>query len=87
MNLDYEWGVIQGRYPYRWTIWVCNFHPWEVDRLHLAGPYLISPWQIYSTTRLTTFIAVIFDLVLINAGITNCEVCSVLYIEKRTSVP
>jgi len=39
MNLDYEWGVIQGRYPYRWTIWVCNFHPWEVDRLHLAGPY------------------------------------------------
>ena len=24
MNLDYEWSVIQGRRPYRWTIWVCN---------------------------------------------------------------
>ncbi|KAH9954625.1 hypothetical protein BC827DRAFT_954146 [Russula dissimulans] len=22
INLDYEWGVIRGRYPYRWTIWI-----------------------------------------------------------------
>lgn len=24
ITLDYEWGVIQGRRPCRWTIWVCN---------------------------------------------------------------
>lgn len=24
INLDYEWSVIRGRRPYRWTIWVCN---------------------------------------------------------------
>jgi hypothetical protein len=23
-TLDYEWGVIRGRRPYRWTIWVRN---------------------------------------------------------------
>ena len=23
-TLDYEWGVIRGRLPYRWTIWVSN---------------------------------------------------------------
>ena len=22
-TLDYEWSVIRGRRPYRWTIWVC----------------------------------------------------------------
>ncbi len=24
-TLDYEWDVIQGHRPYRWTIWVCIF--------------------------------------------------------------
>jgi hypothetical protein len=24
-NLDYEWDVIRGNRPYRWTIWVCRF--------------------------------------------------------------
>src|SRR5712672_1652089 len=23
-TFDYEWSVIQGRRPYRWTIWVCT---------------------------------------------------------------
>jgi hypothetical protein len=23
-TLDYEWSVIRGRRPYRWTIWVCD---------------------------------------------------------------
>jgi len=25
VNLDYEWSVIRGRRPYRWTIWVYSF--------------------------------------------------------------
>jgi hypothetical protein len=25
-TLDYEWRVIRGRLPYRWTIWVRAFH-------------------------------------------------------------
>jgi hypothetical protein len=24
-TLDYEWDVIRGHRPYRWTIWVCRF--------------------------------------------------------------
>jgi len=24
ITLEYEWEVIQGRLPYRWTIWVRN---------------------------------------------------------------
>jgi hypothetical protein len=24
-TLDYEWDVIRGHRPYRWTIWVCDF--------------------------------------------------------------
>jgi len=24
ITLDYEWSVIRGRRPYRWTIWVCG---------------------------------------------------------------
>src|SRR5712675_35156 len=28
-TLDYEWSVIQGSRPYRWTIWVCTeMHFW-----------------------------------------------------------
>jgi hypothetical protein len=23
-TLDYEWDIIRGRRPYRWTIWVCD---------------------------------------------------------------
>ncbi len=23
-TLDYEWSIIRGHRPYRWTIWVCN---------------------------------------------------------------
>ena len=23
-TLDYEWSIMQGHRPYRWTIWVCN---------------------------------------------------------------
>ena len=29
-TLDYEWNVIRGRRPYRWTIWVCNHSPFFV---------------------------------------------------------
>ncbi len=29
-TLDYEWNVIRGRRPYRWTIWVCNLFPFSV---------------------------------------------------------
>jgi hypothetical protein len=28
-TLDYEWNVIRGRRPYRWTIWVCNHSPFS----------------------------------------------------------
>ncbi|KAI0274130.1 hypothetical protein BGY98DRAFT_95719 [Russula aff. rugulosa BPL654] len=27
ITLDYEWSVIRGHRPYRWTIWVCNHFP------------------------------------------------------------
>src|SRR5260370_28403373 len=30
-TLDYEWSVIRGRRPYRWTIWVCNHSPFSVS--------------------------------------------------------
>src|SRR5258708_27145447 len=30
ITLDYEWNVIRGRRPYRWTIWVRNHSPLSV---------------------------------------------------------
>src|SRR5258708_32743469 len=29
-TLDYEWNVIRGHRPYRWTIWVCSHSPSSV---------------------------------------------------------
>ena len=30
ITLDYEWNIIRGRRPYRWTIWVRNHSPLSV---------------------------------------------------------
>ena len=43
-TLDYEWGVIRGRLPYRWSIWVRN--DWRLtlvslDTLELRADMLI----------------------------------------------
>ena len=32
ITLDFEWDVIRGRRPYRWTIWVCAFFGGEGGR-------------------------------------------------------
>jgi len=49
-SLDYEWNVIRGRQPYRWTIW------------------------IYSTTRLSTLLAVILNLITNDMSTShNCQ--------------
>ena len=74
-TLDYEWSVIRGQRPYRWTIWV------RVFLLGFCGPGpgtgLVYPvWQIYSTTRIFTLIAVILSLVIFDVTTAryNCEV-------------
>lgn len=38
VNLDYEWSVIRGRRPYRWTIWVCNDMRYYLVLLPKSGP-------------------------------------------------
>jgi hypothetical protein len=35
-TLDYEWSVIRGHRPYRWTIWVCDF--WRFSWVSLFCP-------------------------------------------------
>ncbi|KAH9962345.1 hypothetical protein BC827DRAFT_1197781 [Russula dissimulans] len=53
-HLDYEWSVIRGHRPYRWTIW------------------------LYSTTRFTTLMAGITDLVIIDMVTPiNCKIWTV----------
>jgi hypothetical protein len=39
-TLDYEWDVIRGHEPYRWTIWVCTLLSGFVNR-HWHRPYTI----------------------------------------------
>ncbi len=31
-TLDFEWDVIRGRRPYRWTIWVCHLSGFVIPR-------------------------------------------------------
>lgn len=39
-TLDFEWRVIRGRVPYRWTIWVCSRHAHSVWGHH-GRPLLV----------------------------------------------
>jgi hypothetical protein len=41
INLDYEWTVIRGHRPYRWTIWVCNDMRYYLVSLPKSDPGLI----------------------------------------------
>ena len=37
ITLDYEWSVIRGHRPYRWTIWVGHYLFWFHDTSPDAG--------------------------------------------------
>ena len=52
-TLDYEWSIMQGHRPYRWTIWVCNytltlfgshFQRWG---LRLICPFRFTPLHVW----------------------------------------
>ena len=78
-TLDYEWRVIQGRQPYRWTIWVCSYGLcWgtPLSSLLASEPQTDSSlWQIYSLARLSMLMAVIMYIIQIRV---ICQVCLVL---------
>ena len=71
-TLEYEWSVIRRHRTFRWTIFVSVF----LLNFCCPGAGLIySVWQIYSTTRIFTLIAVILSLVGfdVTAARFNCE--------------
>ena len=73
-NLDYEWSVIRGHRPFRWTICVSI----KVLFLLSLGPgaKLVYPiWQIYIITRIFTLIAIILTLMgMDDTARYDCEV-------------
>ena len=78
-NLGFEWSIIRGRRPYRWTIWVCHDKPfflswcpvWVVKELKFFR-------QIYALTRLSALMTVIINLILLNnTTIISCQVCAI----------
>ena len=73
-TLDYEWSVIRRHRTFRWTIFVSVF----LLNFCCPGPgagLIYSVWQIYSTTRISTLIAVILYLVRSDVTVArfNCE--------------
>ena len=82
ITLDYEWSVIRGRRPYRWTIWVCDhspfFLPFQCEIL--VGNNLIC-FQIYSLTRVATLATVALNLFSIDVTTRiNCQACVILFL-------
>ena len=73
-NLDYEWSVIWGHRPFRWTTCV------SINALFLLslGPdaELVHPfWQIYIITRIFTLVAIILTLMgMDDTARYDCEV-------------
>ncbi|KAH9993367.1 hypothetical protein BJV77DRAFT_998172, partial [Russula vinacea] len=53
-TLDYEWRVIRGRLPYRWSIWVRNdwrlWFPWPLGRLLRRARSLSCGCSIYRSS-------------------------------------
>jgi hypothetical protein len=72
-TLGYEWDVIRGRRPYRWTIWVCSVLSGFVFAQRIIDLY---PLQIYSITRVATLLSVILNMVRFDttAPIYYCQV-------------
>ena len=75
-TLDYEWSVIRGHRPFRWTIWVSiNAHSTVSVEFRCPGPGAKLVWQIYTLTRIFTLITIILTLVGLDATARyNCEV-------------
>src|SRR5260221_12567741 len=92
-TLGFEWRVIRGRQPYRWTIWVCSHGGFFseqgtlVFRVPACEPRTdFIPGQIYFLTRLTTLMTVIINLVTLNLTTkTNCQVRPALYVYRLRS--
>jgi len=93
-TLDFEWRVIRGHQPYRWTFWVCShgfcfFLGAEdlVFRVPTREPRAdFLPGQLYFLTRLTTLMAVIINLISLNLTTkTNCQVCLAHYVYRLGS--
>jgi hypothetical protein len=85
-TLDYEWSVIQGRRPYRWTIWV------SIVLLGLMRPTAepqtdVIPLQVHSLTRVATLLAVIVNMIgFDSASPINCQVSPVSHILSKISL-
>ena len=78
-TLDYEWNIIRRHRPFRWTVWV------RVNALFLLGfaAQILSRavWQVYSTTRISTLVAVILVLVGVDVTVpSNCVVRMFIYV-------
>jgi hypothetical protein len=64
-TLDYEWKVIRGRIPYRWTIWVRSGQRFALASSHMENFLVDSAFirQIYSLTRVAGLLGVLLSLV------------------------
>ena len=69
-TLDYEWSVIRGDRPYRWTIWVCS----SLLFGHVPGTDHPSE-KVYSFTRVCTLITVILNMLALDSSSPiDCQV-------------
>ena len=59
-TLGYEWDVIRGRRPYRWTILVCGLLSGSIVAYTLTDLHLP---QIYSITRVATLLSIVLNMV------------------------
>ncbi|KAH9962362.1 hypothetical protein BC827DRAFT_1383522 [Russula dissimulans] len=57
-HLDYEWSVVQGHRPYRWTIWV-----YSADRLATIIAVIIYLVDVVITTPINCKLAIILTLI------------------------
>ena len=78
-TLDYEWSIIRGHRPYRWTIWVRNHTSTSFgSRFQRQGFQLICLFlcQIYSLTRVATLMVVILSFIAHDYTMPrDCQVC------------
>jgi len=74
-TLDYEWKVIRGRIPYRWTIWI-----YSVSRLACFVALIISAVRINATTPFNCQVLVSLDLVFASLAFAAASLLIVLRI-------
>jgi hypothetical protein len=80
-TLDYEWGVIRGRLPYRWTIWVSNNRCFSLLFTTLCVWADLFIRQIYSLARVAALLGVTLGIVIMNITTPiNCQVGTVFYV-------